>query len=491
MLRQEGAFYHQTPNDSKPISWWIDTLLSAVSLDAPQELGIPFFRSLGMPSRCKINTDALQLTKVLPVDIDTMHLPPIVCTLKQDGGAGDQVATLSLGSLWCAALRELQRYPPELEQNVSLQMIQCKCGEYHVQVVLLKQCVAGDILVPGMFGDPKIFVQFDGSAHHSFNIGGAGAGLFEISAQGLQLLDWGCLALPACKDNIVAEVTGADLALRLYDRYVRTCHQHGASPLELDKIQGDIKPLVDHLQFRGRFRRPDLTVIIDQFHQRRSRIAPLSTTEYRPREANFVADYLAGQGSAYLLLKRQERRDLPQESTWLDVSPPYELLLKNHAIIAGHHSGGKFVLALLEMPGCTVDELSCILARVDSPTQKQLYQIVLATQKLTKPMLVEYVASSSDGQGRVYARQVGAQLLPKEVRAMIYGRTHKEVDMTGAHYELLRRLSLSETLPPISELRDRLRQIWGTASVEDIDNEVNALSHTYYQCWCQEYSSQS
>ena len=68
-------------NDTKPICWWIDTLLSAVSQDAPQELEVQFFRSISMPSRCKINTDALALMKVLPVDIDTMHLPPIVCSL--------------------------------------------------------------------------------------------------------------------------------------------------------------------------------------------------------------------------------------------------------------------------------------------------------------------------------------------------------------------------------------------------------------------------
>ena len=413
LLRQEGAFFHQTPNDTKPICWWIDTLLSAVSQDAPQELDVPFFRSISMPSRCKINTDALALVKVLPVDIDTMHLPPIVCSLRQDGCPGDQVATLSIESIWCGALRELQQHPPELEQNVSLQL-----------------------------------------------------------TRGLQLLDWGCLALPVCKDNIVAEVMGADLALRLYDRYVHICHQNGASPLELDKIQGDIKPLVNHLQFHGRFRRPDLTYTIDQFHQRRSRIAPLSTTEYRPREANFVADFLAGQGSAYLLQMQQERVDCPTQPVCLDVSPPYELLLQNHAVIAGLHAGGKFVLALLEMPGCTAAEMACILPMVDSRTQRQLGQIVLATQKLTKPMLVEYLSSSVDGYGRVYARQVGAQLLPRDVRAMIYGKTHKEVDMTGAHYEILRRLSLSDTLPQVSDLRNLLRQVWENTSAASVEEEV-------------------
>ena len=103
LLRQEG---HQTPNEPKPICWWIDSLLSAVSQDAPQELEVPFFRSVSLPTRCKNNTDAIAY--LLPVDIDTMHLPPIVCSLQKDGSPGDNVAILPTESMWCASLRELQ-----------------------------------------------------------------------------------------------------------------------------------------------------------------------------------------------------------------------------------------------------------------------------------------------------------------------------------------------------------------------------------------------
>lgn len=111
--------------------------------------------------------------------------------------------------------------------------------------------------------------------------------------------DWGSISIPECKDNIVAEVLGADLALLLYEKYVRTCTTQNWSPLPLDRIQGDIKPLLSHLSFQSRFRRCDLVPIIDRFHERRSRIAPNSMTENRPREANFVSDYLSGQGSGY------------------------------------------------------------------------------------------------------------------------------------------------------------------------------------------------
>ena len=51
------------------------------------------------------------------------------------------------------------------------------------------RCVR-DVLVSGSFGDPNFFYKFDGSAHHDHQIGRAGAGLFEISSHGLQLLYW-------------------------------------------------------------------------------------------------------------------------------------------------------------------------------------------------------------------------------------------------------------------------------------------------------------
>ncbi len=107
-----------------------------------------------------------------------MHLPPSVCSLQEDGSPGDRVAILPTDSMLCAILQEMQRNPPEVEQNVALQIFHCPCGEYHVQLTLTTPCAAGDILVPGIFGDPKIFVQFDGSAHHDLQVGGAGAGLF-------------------------------------------------------------------------------------------------------------------------------------------------------------------------------------------------------------------------------------------------------------------------------------------------------------------------
>lgn len=245
--------------------------------------------------------------------------------------------------------------------------------------------------------------------------------------------------------------------MKLYDRYVHTCAEYNVKPLPLDRIQGDILPLLNHLRFQSRFRRQDLVPVIDRSHLMRSRLAPGSSTEYRPREANFVADYLAGQASALLLTQLQtgQRYDRIQEH---QVDPPYELLLNNNASILGEHVDGKLVVALRELPGCTFRELSLLVPQTQPHVQKALCQIALSTRKLTTAHTVEYVASATDGAGRVYAKQACAQM--EVIRAYLFAKNHQEVDIVGAHYELIRRHSHASSLPPISQLRRQLELIW-------------------------------
>ena len=179
----------------------------------------------------------------------------------------------------------------------------------------------GDILVPVTTCPPRILVQFDGSAHRVRKVGGAGAALLQVESTGLSLLNCGARTLINCADNIVAETSGAELAISLYENYRGQCRQQSITPLPLDRIQGDIKPLLQHLDFRWRFRRSDLIGLVHQFHAKRSRIAPDSITEYRPREANALADYFAGQASA-----RTSTGSNPQEtelsSLPIEVDPP-------------------------------------------------------------------------------------------------------------------------------------------------------------------------
>ena len=180
-----------------------------------------------------------------------------------------------------------------MQGNVKTTIVMCQCGSLHALLHSSADLCQADILVPSNACEPRIMVQFDGSAHRTCGVGGAGAALLQVECSGLALLDW-AQALPVCADNIVAETHEADLALSLYEKYRQLSQQQSITPLPLDRIQGDIKPLLQHLDFRGRFRRKDLINLIHQFHTKRSRIAPNSITEYRPREANTLAIILRG-----------------------------------------------------------------------------------------------------------------------------------------------------------------------------------------------------
>ena len=189
-------------------------------------------------AHCLLHAHLIDTARVLPTDIATMHLPPVVNISLQNGKAGDRLGVIAVDSIHSAVFREMGYAPPERRKNVSLEYIHCQCGEYHVHVTLTEHVMSGDVLTPCSFGPPKIFCQFDGSAHRAKTIGGAGAAMYVLSEQGLQLLDWSCLSIPKCPDNIVAEVLGADLSLRLYERYVHGCLSHNSVPLPLDRIQG-------------------------------------------------------------------------------------------------------------------------------------------------------------------------------------------------------------------------------------------------------------
>ena len=225
-----------------------------------------------------------------------------------------------------------------------------------------------------------------------------------MECSGLALLDWEAQVLPVCADNIVAETHGADLALSLYEKYRQLSQQQSITPLPLDRIQGDIKPLLQHLDFRGRFRRKDLINLILQFHTRRSRIAPNSVTEYRPREANTLADYFAGQASAWLLQKGTYETLLSSQLQ-SRLTHPMICCLKPMRSYWAHTKQARLFSSCVKNLGAV---------------SLNLEAIALATKKGSQMMSVEYVTPASDGRGRLYARQIGAQSLPRQLRLLIF-----------------------------------------------------------------------
>ena len=319
-----------------------------------------------------------------------------------------------------------------------------------MRITAISSVSSGEILAANTNTANTTIVQFDGSAHCTEGIGGAGAALLQVGPRGFHLLRWGSLSLHPCKDNIVAEAYGAELAMILYSEYVRDCWKERLAPLSLSTIQGDIKPLIHHLQFAGRFRRSDLGAVVDRFHRLKSRLAPMAQPEYRPREANFLADYLAVEASRSLRGSSSVTANQDMQSSRLDVNLPYELILTNQAVILGEHQNGRVVLALREVPSCPLSVVEKYAVGRDGRQLTLLRQLVTATSKLSKALCVEYIAAGEDGLGRLYARQASAQSLSREARCLIYGRTHKEVDMSGVHYEILRRTAGEANLYPQS-----------------------------------------
>ena len=103
------------------------------------------------------------------------------------------------------------------------------------------------------------------------------------------------------------------------------------------------------------------------------------------------------------------------------------------------------------------------------------FLFALATRNVTTPLTVEYLTPANDASGRLYATQICAQRLPRELRLLIYGSTHKEVDLTGAHYELIRAMTGSVTLPPTHLLRGRLKETWAGDQVADPEPSLDEV----------------
>ena len=69
---------------------------------------------------------------------------------------------------------------------------------------------------------------------------------------------------------------------------------------------------------------------------------------------------------------------------------------------------------------------------------------------------VLYRPTADDQRGRLYPLAVGASKLSRHYRALLFGRSYIEIDITGSHYQFFQRFSLSLldiSLPSVDQLR--------------------------------------
>ena len=103
-----------------------------------------------------------------------------------------------------------------------------------------------------------------------------------------------------------------------------------------------------------------------------------------------------------------------------------------------------------------------------------MQQLAVATARMKRPICVEYIGAAEDGLGRLYARQPSAQQLSRDARYLVYGQSHKEIDISGAHYEIVRRTSGNESLPSIAKARKMIHADCQSDG-EDVENSVKLL----------------
>ena len=130
---------------------------------------------------------------------------------------------------------------------------------------------------------------------------------------------------------------------------------------------------------------------------------------------------------------------------------------------------------LTECPATTTEGLAQIISQLKS--QGNAVQDYLAVARSCEGTLtVGYKPSSGDGLGRFYTVGPAAQQLPRKVRLLLFGHNHCEIDISGAHYELVRRCCAQTgahgSLPPIQATREWLKAVLTPP-------DPQALSDTY------------
>ena len=105
------------------------------------------------------------------------------------------------------------------------------------------------------------------------------------------------------------------------------------------------------------------------------------------------------------------------EPTEIVVEAPYLLAMRSGAVVLEERPLGSTILLLTEVPNISLELVHKFT--VHAANQQYLKEVeayLAGTANLTKPRVVEYMASATDCLGRLYGRGPCAQRLPRKVR---------------------------------------------------------------------------
>ena len=284
--------------------------------------------------------------------------------------------------------------------------------------------------------------------------------MLHVTQSSTTLVQWLALPLLSCTDNVIAEAHACLAAIELAFNYYESCLSKG-TVVDSIVIQGDILPIINYLQHRGRVKKPAVVAILDQC-QHLLAYSALST--YHKNAINL-------------------RTTLPVRATGDPLvplhyvaPPPYQLAQSLGFIVEQGDRAQSRAFVLTECPSPAPQELNMLLRlhpHYKFVTLDYLTASVASAHRLT----VGYKPTVIAQGGRYYAVGNTAQRLPRQVRLLLFGNSHWEIDISGAHYELMRRLckavEVHLDLPPITQARLSLREAIGNQVAEgDIDQLV-------------------
>lgn len=334
LLLERGGMCHQREGDAAA-QWdtmnWINTLGQSVQRALPRHVS-----SVRWPVAAQAPSDGNVCMEhhagIVSEHTDPLHLLALtradqVILAAHAALPGQELCRLPAGH---GLLKLLRAQSSSALANAKLERVHCDCTVPHFSVIATRHLAPSDLLNVGTLSNettpPYLLCQFDGGCHQSERIGGAGFAIYLVYPTTVQLYKYRAIGLCDCKDNVVAEVKACR---HLIDEVIEVGTTDLATYTLLSRpviVQGDILPVIKYLSFAGRLRRHDLLQDLEHIQLQASRWIPHIQWRALPREANELADDLAGQALSHMLERRLKGRAL---TTDLCLRPqlPYDKLL--------------------------------------------------------------------------------------------------------------------------------------------------------------------
>ena len=308
------------------------------------------------------NTTHIRAQRFPQTQIDSALLPDEGLCTNRAFRKHEVIATFGSSDVRLRLLLTQYRRLPFPAATAALLPYTCPCGMVHMKLQATDDVSNDAILLIGEASNWQgCLVQFDGSAHKRAQTGGAGVSLLQVTQEATTLVRWKSIPLVPCADNAIAEAKACLAAVQLAVEYHGQCLARGI-PQKGIVIQGDILPLLNYLQGKGRVKRPEVVSILEDCQSLLACAPVIFRLVYLPRECNKLADYFAGQASA----KAKVHIDQPLAAAAHRASPPYHLAQKLGFVIESGPLQPAPAFVLIECPATTSEGLAEIFSQLKS-----------------------------------------------------------------------------------------------------------------------------